>query len=67
MIKKGRQEQKRRLTEQEKEELKYEEFEPLICDGAELKAKIDDLPPERRTINLKFLDLKAKVCKPFAR
>ncbi len=30
-------------------------------------ASLDDLPPEQRTVRLRFLDLKASVCKPFAK
>ncbi len=44
---------------------KYDEFEYLLCDG--WLPKIQDLPPKRRTIHLRFIDLKAKVFKPFAR
>lgn len=44
-----------------------EKFEPLLCDGFGLKSDITDLPPNRQTIHLRFLDLKAKVCKPFAK
>lgn len=54
--------------EQEMFKLRYEtEFEPLLCDGRDLKPSIADLPPERRTVHLRFLDLKAKVCRPFAK
>ena len=43
---------------------KYEdEYWELLCDG-DLSTEIKRLPPKRRTIHLRFQDLKAKVCKP---
>lgn len=42
-------------------------YSPLVCRGVPLKARLDALPKERRTIYLRFMDLKTKVCKPFAR
>lgn len=44
-------------------------LQQVTCDtgGACIEAKIDALPKERRTLYLKFWDLKSQVCKPFAR
>lgn len=46
---------------------KYDGFGYLLCDGGDLPANLNALPPKRRTIHLRFMNLKAKVCKPFAR
>lgn len=40
---------------------------PLVCTGVPLKADLNDLPPSKRTVYLRFLDLKKRACKPFAR
>lgn len=42
-------------------------FSPIICSGEELKSSLSALPKEKRTFHLLYLDVKAKVCKPFAR
>lgn len=41
------------------------EYQPVFCEQGNLIANIDALPSEKRTIWLRFYDLKAKVCKPF--
>jgi hypothetical protein len=41
-------------------------YAPLVCAGVPRKPELSALPPERRTIRLRFLALKQKVCKPFA-
>lgn len=38
----------------------------LVCDGVRI-SRVSDLPPAARTIRLRYLDLKARVCRPFAR
>lgn len=38
----------------------------VTCTGTPLKATVADLPATKRTIRLRFLDIKSKVCKPFA-
>ncbi len=38
----------------------------VACDGP-VVPRLDALPREKQTIYLRYLDLKAKVCKPFAR
>ncbi len=46
---------------------KYEtEFQPLLCNG-DLSTDIKTLPKEKRTLYLRYKDLKAKVCKPLPR
>lgn len=44
-----------------------ETYAPLVCRGVPLKARLDAIPKQRRTIYLRFMDLKTKVCRPFAR
>lgn len=39
----------------------------LVCNGQPRPTKVSELPPEHRTIRLRFKALKAKVCRPFAR
>ena len=40
----------------------------LACDGSGSRsASVSSLPKSRRTVHLRYYDLKAKVCKPFAR
>ena len=65
--------QKRLLTEViEKERIKKlrekieAEYALLACDG-NLSANIRTLPPEKRTIHLRYKDLKSRICKSFAR
>jgi prepilin-type processing-associated H-X9-DG protein len=44
----------------------FKEFNYLFCDGG-VVPDIKTLPLNRRTVHLRFMNLKAKVCKPFAR
>lgn len=44
-----------------------EAYTTLVCDGVPLKPSLQELPPERRTFHLRFMDFKARVCKPFAK
>lgn len=55
-------ERKRRKEEQ----LRVELEQLLMCDGGFIP-KLSELPKEKQTIYLRFQDLKAKVCKPYAR
>lgn len=72
---------KERLTsevvEKMRQRAKLERFyaqrlEPLACPdgvvlpGARSKVTVDALPPSHQTLHLRFEDLKARVCKPFA-
>ena len=43
-----------------------EEMRYLVC-GSNVPRGLKDLPKSRRTIRLRFLDFKARVCRPFAR
>lgn len=45
--------------------LDQDEMEMLICDGKTIR-KIGDLPSKKRTLRLRFLNLKSKVCRPFS-
>ncbi len=44
----------------------YEDLSSVVCTGRRLEPSLAALPKKKRTIHLRFLDLKAKVCKPFA-
>lgn len=44
-----------------------QEISPLVCTGVPLEAKLGAIPFKRRTFHLRFMDLKTKVCKPFAK
>jgi len=39
----------------------------ILCDGKDKPTKLKDIPKKNRTIKLKFLDLKSRVCRPFSR
>lgn len=65
-------EKKKRREKEKDEQFKRECDEliwPLVCkqDGEPLKPSIKAISKQRRTIYLRYLDLKARVCKPFAR
>lgn len=64
-------EEEKELEEAEKrrrkeEQLRAELEQLLACDG-EFVPRLSALPKEKQTIYLRFQDLKAKVCKPYAR
>lgn len=40
-------------------------YDDLVCNGQPLPEKVQDLSPKRRSIRLRFSELKSKVCKPF--
>jgi hypothetical protein len=50
----------------QKEKLK-QDLEFLTCGNAPLALTVSALPKEKQTLKLRFFDLKARVCKPFAR
>ena len=75
-IKKREEEQARKDKEAENDELNqinelqkaYDRLSSaIVCPGTPLKADLNSLPKERRTIHLRFHKLKSKVCKPFKR
>jgi hypothetical protein len=43
-----------------------EEMDTLVCDANKKPLNISDLPVKHRTIKLRFLDLKSRVCRPFS-
>lgn len=45
----------------------YEGLQDVACVGVPLKPKLELLPERRRTVYLRFKDLKAKVCKLYPR
>ncbi len=61
----AKKEEKRRLAEEEKSRLRAELEQLLVCNG-EFVPKLSALPRKKRTVYLRFQDLKVKVCKPFA-
>ncbi|MCX6761555.1 MAG: hypothetical protein NTY33_01795 [Candidatus Moranbacteria bacterium] len=56
--------------EQRQKQLMEKEFlaayNPISCSVAPEKASLETLPPQLKTIHLRFLDIKARLCKPFA-
>jgi len=74
---KAQREEKRRQRERE-ERLQAElerqkrwdkQYSILVCEGVPLEARLDALPRVRRTVylRLRLQDLKARLCRPFAR
>ncbi len=57
--------EKRRLAEVKKSQLQAELEQLLICNG-EFTPSLRALPKKKQTVYLRFQDLKAKVCKPYA-
>ena len=60
-------EKKEREREQRESEKFYEGLQDVACIGVPLKPKLELLPKRRKTVYLRFQDLKAKVCRPYAR
>jgi hypothetical protein len=44
----------------------YDDLYKLLACKPTITPALSDLPPERQTLRLRYLDLKAKVCRPFA-
>ena len=59
--------QKKKQEEQARLERIYGNFSGIVCAGGPLKASLDALPKEKRTVHLRYFGLKARLCKPFAR
>ena len=47
--------------------LDEKDMDLLMCDGNVKPLKLSQLPANKRTIKLRFYDLKSKVCRPFSR
>lgn len=43
-----------------------EEMAAIVCSGEKKPLKVADLPSKKRTLKLRFQELKSQVCKPFA-
>jgi hypothetical protein len=43
-----------------------EEMAAIVCSGVKKPLKVSDLPSKKRTLKLRFQELKSQVCKPFA-
>jgi len=46
--------------------MRQEEMAMIVCDGRKKNVSISALPAKKRTIALRFHDLKSKVCRPFS-
>lgn len=46
--------------------LRQEEVDMIVCDGSQKTASVAALPPKKRTIMLRFSEIKSKVCRPFS-
>lgn len=46
--------------------MRQDEMAMIICDGRKKKASLSALPAKKRTLSLRFNDLKSKVCRPFS-
>ena len=46
--------------------LRQEEIDMIVCDGSDRTASVSALPAKKRTIALRFSQLKSKVCRPFS-
>lgn len=46
--------------------LKEEEMDFMMCSRTKKITKISDLPSSKRTLKLRFLDMKSRVCRPFS-
>ena len=66
-VKRAFKERDKQEREQRKLGAFYEELQDVACIGVPLKPKLELLPERRKTIYLRYMDLKAKVCKPYAR
>jgi hypothetical protein len=56
----------RKLAQTETERMWDETRKFASCSTIPKIPSLESLPPEKRTVHLRFLDLKRKVCKPFA-
>jgi hypothetical protein len=59
----------RRMLQVKKElqrEQSYDNLYKLLACNPSITPTLSDLPTERQTLRLRYLDLKAKVCRPFA-
>lgn len=59
-------EQQRKQKEEEDSRKLIEEVSALVCNG-DITPSISSLPLEKRTLYLRFLALKAMICRPYAR
>lgn len=57
---------KYKLLNSSKIELNNEDMQFILCDGTNTTKTLSDLPKSRRTIKLRFENLKSKVCRPFS-
>jgi len=60
-------EEKKMREEEERTRMRKELENLLVCKKKKVFATIQALPPQKQTVYLRFWDLKAKICKPFAR
>lgn len=65
--KEAHKEREKQEWEQRKLGAFYEELQDVACIGVPLKPKLELLPERRRTIHLRYMDLKVRVCKLYPR
>ncbi len=63
---KERREQEREVAEQNAQEAYLRGLELLACGEIPQPTSYRDLPREHRTVRLRYLNVKSKICKPFA-
>ncbi len=61
----------RRLAEEEEQVMTrkrklVDAVDKLLCDTMPVEVDVSVLPPEQQTVRLRFLKIKARVCRPFA-
>jgi len=65
--KKYKKREKEIKSEQARVAVYYKNLKHVACTGLPVEAKISALPPQKRTFYLRYLGVKSKVCRPFAR
>jgi hypothetical protein len=60
------QEERKRQEKERMREQAYDDLALLLACRPAITAEISSLPPVRRTLHLRFLNLKRKVCRPYA-
>ena len=46
--------------------MEAEEMDLIVCNGHKKATTVSQLPAKKRTVYLRFMDLKSKVCRPFS-
>ena len=65
---KARADKQRELEAKQRSEALLRDLASMVCStGKAAPRSLSDLPPDKRTVALRFYDLKAAVCRPFAK